>query len=391
MDEAAEAYTRVVLALGERDSDSLDMYRGPAAWQEAARARHATLDAIRADAESLFQRLDAAPDADSRRAFLARQLRAVIARVDVVKGARPSFADETRRLFDFAVEPASSDDPDKRRRELDSLLPGTGDLVRRYAEFDRHYVVPPDRLEAVLRHALAGCRAATAAHSSLPTGEKIDLQFVRDIPWSAFTRYQGGFVSRVTINADMQLTVDRALDLACHEGYPGHHFIYAQLESQFGASRPELLVQPQFSPQSMLHEAASANAPMLAFTDADRLAFERDNLFPLASLPAADAERYVRVSRLADGLYGEELRILAAYLDGELDFPRAASALERDALMSGADATLKFANQFRSYVATYTAGRDAFRRVVQGDWSRYLRIVADPAQRIPPPAGVDHP
>src|SRR5207237_8573202 len=43
LDAAARSYVGLVLALGERDADSLDSYHGPAAWQADARSQHATL------------------------------------------------------------------------------------------------------------------------------------------------------------------------------------------------------------------------------------------------------------------------------------------------------------------------------------------------------------
>ena len=55
LDAAAESYVRLVLALGERDSDSLDSYHGPPAWQAEARTRHATLADIHAAAASLAE------------------------------------------------------------------------------------------------------------------------------------------------------------------------------------------------------------------------------------------------------------------------------------------------------------------------------------------------
>src|SRR5207253_6408884 len=122
----------------------------------------------------------------------------------------------------------------------------------------------------------------------------------------------------------------------------------------------EFLVQPTFSPQSLLHESASSVAGALAFTEAERVALERDVLFPLAGLNPADAERHARVTRLVDRLHPVEADIARRYLDGELDFPRAALALERDGLMPSAGATMKFLNQYRSYAATYTIGRDRF-------------------------------
>ena len=74
--------------------------------------------------------------------------------------------------------------------------------------------------------------------------------------------------------------------------------------------------------------------------------------------------------------------------------PRAAAALERDALMPSADATLKFLNQFRSYAATYTLGRDRLRRHLDaiappgGDknvrWRAFVDALSNPAQILPP-------
>ena len=103
LDAAAESYVRLVLALGERDADSLDTYHGPPAWQAEARTRRATLADVQSAAASLAESLTpltAAPAEDEiRRLFLIRQLRAVVTRIDIVRGARPPFAEEARALF----------------------------------------------------------------------------------------------------------------------------------------------------------------------------------------------------------------------------------------------------------------------------------------------------
>jgi hypothetical protein len=399
LDAAAESYVRLVLALGERDADSLDTYHGPAEWQADARARFATLPDIQAAAASLAARLASSGTGgdEVRRQFLIRQVRAVAARIDIVRGARPRFGDEARALYGLDVSAGEHGaEAASVRAAIDRLLPGRGDLSARHASFDRTFLIPSDRLRSVLSRAIEGCRAATRAHVSLPPDERVDVQYVGDLPWSAFTRYQGRFASRIRVNASLPLTVDRALDLACHEAYPGHHTIDSLLDVRF-AGRVELLVKPLFSPQSLLHEAASSLAGALAFPEPARLAFERDELFPLASLDPAGAERYVRIGRLVDELHGVQADIARRYLDGDLDFPRGAAALERDALMPSADTTLKFLNQYRSYAATYTIGRDAVSRYLDahapgGDgekdrWRAYVELVTDPAQNLP--AAVD--
>lgn len=396
LDRAAESYVRLVLALGERDADSLDTYHGPPLWQEETRARRATLADIQESAHSLVASLTAASghedDDQARRLFLIRQLGAIVARIDILRGARPLFADEVRALFGLHV-PALDEAAASTRAALDRLLPGSGDLAFRYEAFDRNFLIAPERLDRVLSRAIAGCRAVTLKHASLPPAERVEVEYVRDLPWSAFTRYEGGFKSRIRVNTGLPITVDRALDLACHEAYPGHHTIDTLLEARFGTSRVEFLVRPLFSPQSLLHEAASSLGGGMVFSEPARIAFERDELFPLAGLNAAEVERHVRVGRLLDGLHGVEASIASRYLDGALDFPRASAALEHDAMMPSPDATLKFLNQFRTYVATYTIGRDLVSRYIDararagGDandrWRAYIELVTSPAQVAP--------
>src|SRR2546430_16594429 len=91
LDAAAESYVRLVLALGERDSDSLDSYHGPVAWQAEVRAERPTLPQIRAAAATLADSLKteraAAQEEAPRRAFLIDQLEPGAPRVDVRRGA----------------------------------------------------------------------------------------------------------------------------------------------------------------------------------------------------------------------------------------------------------------------------------------------------------------
>jgi hypothetical protein len=402
LDAAAESYVRLVLALGERDADSLDVYYGPRAWQTEARTQRTSLSDIRTAAGRLVESLDVrrfnSADAESRRLFLIRQARAIVSRIDIVRGARPLFAEEVRLLFGLDGSASAADAATARQagdayEELERLLPGTANLSARYADFDRRFLIPRDRLAAVLSRAIDGCRVATREHVTLSIGDRVDVEYVPDLAWSAYTRYQGHSTSRIQINSALPLTVDRALDLACHEAYPGHHTIDTLLDARAGGRRVELFVRPLFSPQSLLHEAASSMASELAFPGPSRLAFERDELFPLAGFEAADADRYVRVGRLVDQLHGVQADITRRYLDGELDFPRASAAFEREALMASADDTLKFLNRFRTYAATYTAGRDALARYLNahstaGDdgtsrWRAYINVVTDLSQIVP--------
>ena len=82
-------------------------------------------------------------------------------------------------------------------------------------------------------------------------------------------------------------------------------------------------------------------------------------LFPLAGLDAGGAASHVAVERLAGDLQLAQAGIARRYLDGELEFARAVTALEDQALVPHAEALVKYINQYRSYLTTYTSGRAA--------------------------------
>jgi len=368
-------YVRLAVALGERDPDALDHYYGPEEYVADVRRNPPALSAIRREADQ------AARAAHS--GFLAAQLRAIAARAALLSGDRLTF-DQEARVFFNAGPPWDTSISQDVRRQL-SRLPGRGPLSDRYEAFDRRYLVPPERVPDVMARALTACRERTAANASLPPGEKVTLAYVHNKPWSAFSHYRDNYTSVIEVNVDLGLTVDRALDLACHEGYPGHHFFNSRTEQLLVRTnrRPELVAQLTFSPQSFVSEGAATVAPEIAFTDDERIRFERDVLFPLAGLRSDDAERYVRTARLVDALHPVELSIAKRYLDGELEFARAAEALREEALMNQPEATLKYLNEYRSYVVTYTLGHDRIRawlekRGVSGKWRALEDLIANP-------------
>ena len=388
LDAAAERYVDIVLALRARDRDSVDFYAGPRERFAAAERRNLTLPEIRSAATGLRDQLAGQPpggDVDqARRRFMIRQLDAVVARVDLLRGTRVSFDDESRAFFDVTLDDGNRAVAERARAELAKILPGSGSLSRRYAAFDQRFLIPSDKVPVVLERALAECRRATLEHLTLPAGERVSLAYTRLIPWSAYADYQGNGHTVIRVNMAFSLTVDRAFNLACHEAYPGHHTINTLIDTRVVGplGQVELTVQPLFSPQSLRTEGAATYAPDVAFSQAERVAFQRDVLFPLAGLNPADAERYVRISRLVAQLDWNQVDVGRQYIDGTLEFARAATALEERALMAFPDPMLKFFNEFRSYGVTYTVGRDLVERAVNADgtdraarWRNYERWI----------------
>jgi hypothetical protein len=363
LDEDARQYVRLAAALGERDLDSLDFYAGAADAVADIRRDPPPLSTIKRDAERLSARLRARhasdPDERTRVGTLVRDLAAMIARVDLLTGTRLPYDRESVAFFGVAPRPVDERRLAGIRSQIADVVGHDGRLVDRYTAFAARFAVAADRLPEVMRAAMAECRRRTIAHVALPPGEHLQLEFVRDKPWSAFSRYLGDAQSVVQINTDFLFTVDQALQIACHEGYPGHHVRNTLLAPRRDAAHPpERAIQLLFSPEALESEASAMLAPDVAFTIGERVRFLRERLFPLTGLDPADAQRHVELEHLVGDLHDVQADVTRRYIDGELEFARAVTALEEQALVPHAEALVKYINEFRSYVTTYTAGTE---------------------------------
>ena len=367
MNEIAESYVKLVLAVGEHDPDYVDAYYGPAAWRDSVRADSASLRTLHGRADILLARLADVPAPDDtleilRLEYLRTQLRAVRARVQMLLGQRFSFDQESRALYD-AVAPTHPEDYFAATiAAIDSALPGTGTVQERFERYRTGFVITPDRLDAVFTRAIHECAARTARHLTLPAGERFTVEYVRDKPWSGYNWYQGTFTSLIQMNVDLPVYIDRAVDLACHEGYPGHHVYNALLERHLVRDRGwvEYTVYPLFTPQSLIAEGTANYGIAMAFPDTSRMAFERDTLFPLAGLDPTGAARYSQIQALVDRLSYAGNEAARRYLDGAITADQAADWLVTYALMSRERAAqrVRFIERYRSYVINYNLGRD---------------------------------
>ena len=362
LDDEAREYVRLAVALGERDPDSLDYYAGPSDLVADVRSHPPSLPDLERAADAAIARLehvDLGAGPVPRRQRLIRELRALRTRAALLLGDRPRYDVESEALF--GAVPGLPDDRRfaRIRSRIDALLPAAaGRLVDRYAGYEHRFVVAAERVPDLFARALAECRRRTLAHLQLSTGETVTVEYVHNRPWAAYSRYQGNGHSVISVNTDFGFTADRLLQAACHEGYPGHH-VRNVLRAAAHAGELEYTVQPLFSPDTFLAEGSAMSAIDIAFSEEERIAFLHDQLLPAAGIAGEDAGRYVRIARLVDDLQEIEVQIARRYLDGSLEFARAATALENEALMRETGATLKYINEFRSYITAYTTGRRA--------------------------------
>jgi hypothetical protein len=212
--------------------------------------------------------------------------------------------------------------------------------------------------------------------------------------WSGYNWYQGNYRSLIQVNTDLPIYADRAIDLACHEGYPGHHDYNVLLEKHLVRDRNwlEFSVYPLFSPQSLIAEGTANYGIEVAFPRAERLEFERTVIFPAAGLDPAGAAAYYDVLALVDRLSYAGNEAARRYLNGQIDAKAAADWLERYGLYSRprAEQRIRFIEQYRSYVINYNLGKDMVARYIAaqapaadqaGRWRAFERLLSSP--RLP--------
>ncbi len=399
MNDIAQAYVKLALAAGVHDGDFVDAYFGPPEWKTAAEAAKLPLADIRRQAQALgvaLAALDVAGLDDSgrlRHEYLAKQLRAMDARLSFVEGKKLPFDEESSLLFDAVAPVNSMAHYDVALAELDRALPGTGSVAERYQAYHNRFVIPAAKLDAVFQAAIAEARERTRRHIPLPAGESFTLEYVTGKPWGGYNWYQGQAHSLIQINTDLPIFIERAVDLAAHEGYPGHHVYNALLEQNLlrGRGWVEFSVYLLFSPQSLIAEGSANYGIDVAFPGAEKTAFEREVLFPLAGLDPALAAGYYHVLELKKKLDVAGNEVARRYLNGEINATEAAAWLERYSLLEPARAqkSLRFMEHYRSYVINYNHGQDLVRAYIEaraaGDadrrWAAFAELISSP--RLP--------
>ena len=395
LDAIAEAYVKIALALRPHDPAYVDAYFGPPEWAAEAEAGSRSLAELRAAAALLVTDLHLGGTGEEgivkrRRDMLHKRLTSMLVRMDMAEGRYPPFDVESYALFD-AVAPhydAAHFAPIVSR--IDTLLPGEGPLAERLERFRAQFVIPTGRLAEVFDAAVAECRRRTLAHIELPADESFTIEYVTDQPWSGYNWYKGEYFSVIQINTDLPIYISRAVDLGCHEGYPGHHTYNVLLERDLvrGRGWVEFTVHPLYGPESLISEGSANFGVKLAFPGEERLAFERDVLFPIAGIDPDQATLYYEILDALDELAYAENEAARALLGGELDVDGAAEWLVQNTLATRARAEqrVSFIETYRSYVNNYNFGEDLVAAYIDqraGNdpgrrWRELERLLAEP-------------
>lgn len=396
MNKIAESYVKLVLKTGLFNPNYVDAYYGPDEYKpKGLVADSSLLNDISIEADSLLNELErlarykATNLEKLRYRFLYKQALAVRSEIYLLQGGQFTFEEEAKNLYDVTLEESSYKQMDSTLNALDKLVPGNGSLQKRLDEFRNQFIVPQDKLDKVFQTAIQECRKRTLEHIKLPENEKFTVEYVQDKPWAAYNWYKGNNYSVIQLNNTLPILIDRIIDLAAHEGYPGHHVYNSLLETNMVDKNKwiEFSVYPLFSPQSFIAEGSANYGIDMIFPEAERVKYEKSILFPLAGLDSSKADLYYRIFNIVEELSFASNKISADYLDGKINKDKAIELLMKYILMKKekAEQRIRFLETYRSYVINYNVGKKVVKDYIAGHsrnneerWKLFEEILSTP-------------
>jgi len=396
MDTIAERWVKLALAMNLHEDGYVDAYQGPEEWKQEVASQALSLEDLDAAATQALQDLQGIPidgleDIEQRRhAALVKSLTSMQARIRMLQGAKLTFDEESEALYDAVAPHYDTKHFQQILDQLDALLPGDGSLGERRNEFRELFIIPEDRLDVVFQAAITECRKRTLQHIALPENEGFTVEYVTDKPWSGYNWFQGNSHSLIQVNTELPIYIDRAIDLACHEGYPGHHVYNLLLEQELYRKRGwvEYSIFVLFGPQALIAEGSANYGIEMTFPRKERVTFEKQYLFPLAGLDPSLAERYYAVEELVQKLNFAGNEAARSYLDGKMSREEAIQYLMTYGLLprKRAEQHLRFIDTYRSYVISYNLGKKIVADWIESGnptldqrWQRFQQLLSTPS------------
>jgi hypothetical protein len=392
LDDIASSYVKLVLAVGLHDPNYVDAYYGPELWREECQQQ--SLASLSIHAHGLLDNLSGLKlEAQEtvhieRQIFLDKQLASVAYYIKHLLGDKGSFAHESQGLYDTQADCYSAESFQPVLDDIAKLLPGEGSLTERFEAYRAQFIVPHSRIPQVFASAVEKARELTSAYIELPENESFSIEFVNDKVWSAYNWYQGRYQSLIQLNQDQPLYLERCMELASHEGYPGHHVFNLLQERELVRKKQwlEYAIYPLYSPISFLSEGSANYGLGLIMSDKELIEFERVQLMPLAGMEG-DVEHYHRVLSCYKKLAHLDNAVCRQLTDGDISSNEAEGLLVRYGLYSESRAKqrVQFYQANRAYVINYNHGEDSVAQWVEREgadksehWKRFEALLTRP-------------
>ncbi|MCF2492073.1 hypothetical protein [Dyadobacter chenhuakuii] len=398
LQQIGREYVTLGLTIGQYDADFVDAYYGPDSLRPAAAKDTADFpkDSLTLRITELKSRVtdlltNTKNDTIRQRAeWLGSQLMAFERRVKIVAGERDAFDTESRDLFDAVAPIYNEKHFQDLIAQMDSILPGKGALPDRFQKLAARFLIPKDKIHTVFQVAIAEARRRTLQHYTLPAGENFKLEYVTDKPWSGYNWYKGNYQSVIQINISQPIFIQRAIDLACHEGYPGHHVFNVLLEKNvyYDQGSQEISLYPLFSPQSLIAEGSANYGISIAFPGDSQEQYCKQILMPLANIDTTGAHLYFEAFKISSALNYARNEVARGLINKSMNDKDALRWLTDYCLLTEKGATdyLRFIKKYGSYVINYNYGQDLVKNYIEKTsgqdqekrWKAFEKLLSNP-------------
>lgn len=371
----AEKYVSLGLTIGQYDPDFVDAYYGPDSLKpKTLKSAEFPKDSLLNAVKDLRRKLDdiSAQLSDTgklRARWMSQQLLAFDRRIRIFSGEFKTFDEESKELFGISAPVYPEEHYQLLIDSLDDLLPGTGSVQDRFQVLANRFIIPKEKLDTVFKTAINEARKRTKNHYDLPQDESFSIEYVTNKPWSGYNWYKGNYKSVIQINTDIQIFIERAIDVGSHESYPGHHVYNMLLEKNLYREKGwvEISLYPLFSPQSFIAEGSANYGIELAFPGHEKVKFAKEHVLPLAGLDPGLTDLYFKALAIRAQLNYARNEAGRGLVNGSMNETEALNWLIKYCLYNKETAlkSVSFIKKYRSYVINYNYGQDLVKEYIE--------------------------
>jgi len=330
-------------------------------------------DLLVRNAQELQETLPLQQFASRRRAYLAKQLRALETVSRRLQGEHFSLQEEVRRCYDLDVDWLPESTFEQAYALYEEALPGRDSIAARLHQWQASFTLPPEKtslLPSFFQRALTEAKLRTQTLVPLPADAQTEIQTIVDRPARAMARYLGNHRSRVYLNPAVPFPLTDLFYVLCHEGYPGHlaEFVLKDevLIQQRGYVEEQVLLP--CSPRYGISEGLALLAHEMVFAPGEAEAWLAEHIYPEAGM-RSDHSDLTKIHRAKDLLFGVSCNAAWLLSEGRPD-DEVLAYLVRYALVSEEAARRELASLQRPFsrgnIFTYFHGRRLLSPILQG-------------------------
>ncbi len=384
----AVQYVRLGLDIGRYDEIFIDAYYGPdslkpTSAKAAAFPKDSLLKAVSQlqDEFNLFIEDTKEDTLRMRAEWISGQLTAFGRRIKIFSGELGSFDEESKELFGVVAPVHDEKYYQDMALELDSLLPGKGTVQEKFQLLSNKFIIPKEKLDTVFRAAIAECRKRTLIHYTLPESENFVLEFVNNKSWGGYNWYKGNYQSVIQINTDLNIFIDRAIDVGSHESYPGHHVYNMLLEQKLYRDKGwvEISMYPLFCPQSLIAEGSANYGIEVVLPGNEKVEFTKNVLLPLAGLDTTGISLYFQALAIKGKLNFARNEVGRGMLNNTMDEKEMLRWLKDYCMLNDETAkkSIAFIEANRTYIINYNYGMEMVGNYIESHGG----VATDPEKR----------